>query len=209
LSIGLLSIAAIAAAVFWVGAAMPYLTAQRASFGRFPDLFWDRRYGLWAHILGGTLAMFIGPVQIWLGETRQRMSWHRVLGSAYVIGVGLACLGALYLSLTTTLGFTYASGLFSMALASAAATSMAYLAIRRRSFVQHREWMIRSYVVIFSFVIFRAEVLSLEALGIGGRGPEGGLIRISFAAWSSWAIPLLLTEIFLQIPKLSHKSRVA
>src|SRR5215831_11387158 len=128
--IGLLSIAAIAAAVFWAAAAMPYLTTQRASFGRFPDLFWDRRYGLWAHILGGTLALFIGPVQIWLGETERRMSLHRSLGSVYLVGVGLACLGAIYLSLTTSLGFTYASGLFSMALVSATATSMAYLAIR-------------------------------------------------------------------------------
>jgi hypothetical protein len=201
-TIGLLSIAAIAALVFWVGAAMPYLTAQKASFGRFPDLFWDRRYGLWLHILGGTLAIFIGPIQIWLGETRQRMSMHRWLGSLYLAGVSLACVGAFYLSLTTSLGFTYGSGLFSMALASAITTSMAYLAIRKRSFVQHREWMIRSYVVMFSFVVFRAEVVALEALGIGGAGQAGDLVRISFAAWSSWAVPLLLTEVFLAIPKL-------
>jgi hypothetical protein len=191
-----------------VGAAVPYLTAQKASFGRFPDLFWDRRYGLWAHILGGTPAIFIGPVQIWLGETRQRMSLHRVLGSTYVIGVGIACLGAIYLSLTTSLGFTYASGLFSMALAGAIATSMAYLAIRRRSFVQHREWMIRSYVVIFSFVVFRAEVVALEALGVGGGGQQGDLVRLAFAAWSSWSIPLLLTEVFLEIPKFRRQSRL-
>ena len=206
-TIGLLSIAAIAAAVFWVGAAMPYLTAQKAGFGRFPDLFWDRRYGLWFHILGGTLALFIGPVQIWLGETRQHMSLHRLLGSLYVAGVGVACLGAIYLSLTTSLGFTYASGLFSMAMASAIATSMAYLAIRRRSFVQHREWMIRSYVVMFSFVVFRAEVVTLEALGIGGIGQAGDLVRVTFASWSSWAVPLLLTEVFLEIPKLRRQSR--
>jgi hypothetical protein len=207
--IGLLSFAMIAAAVFWVVSAMPYLTARRASFGPFPELFWDRRYGLWIHILGGTLALFIGPAQLWLGETRQRLSLHRLLGCAYLIGVALLSLGAFYLSLTTSLGFTYASGLFSMALASAIATSMAYLAIRRRDFVRHREWMIRSYVVIFSFVIFRAEVAVLQPLGIGGPAPAGDLVRISFAAWSSWAIPLLLTQVLLELPKLRPSSRVA
>jgi uncharacterized membrane protein len=205
----LLSLAVITAAVFWVAAAVPYLTARRDAFGRYPDLFWDRRYGLWLHILGGTTAMFTGPVQIWLGETRQKLPLHRLLGSVYLLGVSVTCLAAYYLSLTTPVGFIYASGLFGMALACTIATSMAYLAIRRRNFVQHREWMIRSYVVILSFVFFRMIVVALEGLGTGGAGTPGNIARASFASWSSWAILLLLTELFLQLPKLGGDGRAS
>ena len=207
LSIALLSFAALAALIFWVAAAMPYLTLQRANFGEYADLFWDRRYVLWVHILGGTLAVFIGPIQIWLGETRQRLPWHRALGIGYMVGVVLACLGAFYLSMTTSLGFVYASGLFCMAVANATATAMAYAAIRRRNLAQHREWMIRSYVVVLSFVFFRAEVVALAAMGIGGVGPAGDGVRIGFAAWSSWAVPLLLVDLFLELSKLRPSSR--
>ena len=35
-----------------------------------------------------------------------------------------------------------------------AISGMALIAIRRRNFIQHKEWMIRSYVVTFAFVTF-------------------------------------------------------
>src|SRR5262245_57241506 len=67
----ILGITALVGLTFWIAAALPYMTTTRENFGRFPDLFWDRRYVLWLHILGGTVAMFAGPVQIWLGLTRR------------------------------------------------------------------------------------------------------------------------------------------
>jgi hypothetical protein len=198
----LVSAAMLGALIFWFGAALPYLTTNRDSFGRFPELFWSRRHGLWLHIAGGTLAMFTGPIQLWLGETRSRLELHRVLGGAYLMGVAVACLGAFYMVFTTTVGLAYAAGLFGMALACTVATAMAYVAIKLRNFVQHREWMIRSYVVILAFVFFRLIMVVLEVLGIGGTGQPGQLARVTVASWSSWALPLLVTEFFLQWPKL-------
>jgi uncharacterized membrane protein len=204
--IALLTLAVIAAALFWLAAAMPYLRAQRESFGRYPELFWDRRYGLWVHIIGGTLALFIGPVQLWLGQTRQKLRLHRALGKIYLLGIAIGCVGAYYLCLTTPVGFIYATGLFGMALAWTATTAMAVLAIRYRNFVQHREWMIRSYVVTLSFVFFRMIAAGLEVFGVGGSGVPGDTARATLAAWLSWAIPLLATELLLQWPKLPQKS---
>ncbi len=200
--ITMIVLALITAVVFWLVAATPYFRMQRESFGRFPEIFWDRRYGLLIHIIGGTLAMFLGPVQLWLGQTRQRLQLHRTLGKLYLLGVALDNVAAYYLCLTTPVGFVYATGLFGMTLASTVTTVMAVVAIRYRNFDQHREWMIRSYVVILSFVFFRMIAVGLEVFGIGGSGIPGETARATLAAWCSWAIPLLVTELCLQWPKL-------
>jgi hypothetical protein len=120
----------------------------------------------------------------------------------YLLGVVVGCLGAFYMVFTTPVGLAYATGLFGMGLACVVATAMAYAAIRLRNFAQHREWMIRSYVVILAFVFFRLIVVVLETLAIGGPGYAGDTVRATVAAWSSWALPLLATEFFLQLPKL-------
>jgi hypothetical protein len=64
-----LGFAMLAAVTFWIVAALPYLNTNRETFGSFPEAFWDRRYGLWLHIAGGKLALFTGPLQLWLGDT--------------------------------------------------------------------------------------------------------------------------------------------
>src|SRR5215510_8676403 len=87
--IALLTLAVISAAVFWIAAATPYFRAHRESFGRYPEIFWDRRYGVWVHIFGGTLALFVGPVQLWLGQTRQKLRLHRALGKVYLLGIAI------------------------------------------------------------------------------------------------------------------------
>ena len=194
--LGLLGAALAAAVLFWVVAALPYFSLDPARFGIPQQMYWPRRYGLLPHIAGGTLALLIGPVQIWLGETRSKLKWHRLLGSLYLLGVTVGALGAYYLALTTPGPFAFATGLFGLAVAWTVTTGMAYRAIRARAIEQHREWMIRSYVVTLAFVIFRALATFLEARGVGPAD------TVSFAAWACWAVPLLLLEPCLQWRKL-------
>jgi hypothetical protein len=188
--------AMLAALIFWVVAALPYLRFDPAQFGPF----WARRYGLLVHIFGGSIALLVGPLQLWLGATRRRLGWHRRLGIVYVSGVAVGVLGAFYLALTTPAGRIYAWGLFSLGVAWTITTAMAYVAVRRRALDQHREWMIRSYVVTLAFVLFRALVVALGALDMGTLNE-----RVALAAWFCWAIPLLLTEPLLQYRKLGPR----
>ena len=198
--LGVLGVALAAALVFWVVAALPYLSLDQARFGLPQQMYWPRRYGLLPHIAGGTLALLIGPLQIWLGETRSVLKWHRVLGTLYLLGVTVGALGAYYLAATTPGPFAFATGLFGLAVAWTVTTGMAYRAIRARAIDQHREWMIRSYVVTLAFVIFRALDALLTARGVGP------LDSISFAAWACWAVPLLLLEPCLQWRKVRARA---
>jgi uncharacterized membrane protein YozB (DUF420 family) len=87
----------------------------------------------------------------------------------------------------------YASGLTALALAWLVTTGMAFAAIRRKNLPQHKQWMVRSYVVTFAFVTFRL-VEDLMKAGNVLSDHE----RASLLAWGCWAVPLLLTEVALQ-----------
>ena len=87
----------------------------------------------------------------------------------------------------------FGSGLVALAIAWMVTTGMAFRAIKSRAIVQHREWMIRSYVVTFAFVFFRILVAVTESMGVGTVTE-----RLGVAAWFCWAVPLMLTEPVLQ-----------
>ena len=75
------------------------------------------------------------------------------------------------------------------------------MAIKRRVIEQHREWMIRSYVVTLAFVFFRLFDEIGRGLGIGD-----GNERAKAAAWLCWAVPLLLAEPLIQLGKLRRST---
>jgi hypothetical protein len=152
---------------------------------------------VWLHIAGGTVALLVGPAQLWLGLTRRRVSAHRVLGRVYLGGVGVGSLAAFYLAFTTDLGWMFASGITGLAVAWVVTTAFAWLAIRRRLVAYHREWTIRSYVVTLGFVTFRALFELLQAFDVGTLTE-----RLGVAAWFCWALPLLVTEAALQGGKI-------
>jgi Predicted membrane protein (DUF2306) len=108
-------------------------------------------------------------------------------------GVGIGSVGGFYLATHTDFGWIFGAGLFGLATAWVSTTTLAYLAIRRSLIDQHKEWMIRSYVVTFAFVTFRVIQPALQAARIGTE-----LEQLAVAAWACWAVPLLITELVIQ-----------
>ena len=189
----LLSFAALAALVFVAGFAVPYFLSS--SYG--PPEYAPRRGWLLMHIVGGMIALLTGPVQLWLGLADRGMAWHRRMGIGYMTGVGIGSIAAFYLSTHTDFGWIFGAGLFGLAIAWVTTTTLAYLAIKRSLIDQHKEWMIRSYVVTFAFVTFRVFQPILQAAHVGTP-----LEDLAFAAWACWAVPLLVTELVIQGRKI-------
>ena len=198
----LIALVALAAAAFVVIAAFPYRAmlgsegAARQTLQAFQFAYWPRRGWLLIHIAGGLIALLSGPVQLWLGLHNVKMHVHRSLGLLYMAGVTIGSIGAIGLALQTDGGLIFGSGLFFLAVAWISTTSLAYVAIRRRLVNQHREWTIRSYVVTFAFVTFRVGQVAMVGSGL----PLVTVIGIM--AWACWAVPLLVTELFIQGRKL-------
>jgi uncharacterized membrane protein len=191
----LLLAAELLVAQFLLRFVLPYLSLEPAYY----DYLWPRRFGLWAHLAGGAVAVVIGPIQLWLGATGRRGGLHRTLGKVYLGSVAIGCLAGYYLAaMALPTNWVYGSGLLGLAVAWTVTTGMAYLAIRRRQIEQHREWMIRSCVVTFSFVFFRVFIDVVHAFGLKSATDE----EYKIAAWLCWAVPLLLVEPLLQLRKL-------
>jgi hypothetical protein len=115
----------------------------------------------------------------------------------------LSLSGASYLIAKELPGdWVFAGGLLGLACAWSLTTGLGYLAVRRGCIQQHQEWMIRSYVVASAFVFFRVFVDVLHAFGV--HGPKGVQTaeELKLAAWFCWSVPLLVTEVFIQVRHL-------
>lgn len=174
--------------------ARQYLDYNPVSYGGY----WPRRGGLIIHVSAGLIAISVGLLQLWLGLTARTKALHRTLGRVYLGAVAVGSAGAFYLALTINPRyFAYATGLFFLAAAWVITTSMAYLAIRRCAIQQHREWMIRSYVVTFAFVSFRLVEKFLLRWQVAADDEIDTML-----AWGCWSLPLLVAEPLLQWQKM-------
>jgi len=200
----LIGFAGLAAITFIVIAAFPYVAMlgsedrARQTLQDFQFQYWPRRGWLLIHIAGGLVALLTGPVQLWLGLHDVKMHVHRKLGLIYIAGMAIGSVGAVGLALKTDGGLIFGSGLFFLAVAWVTTTSLAYVAIRKGLIDQHREWTIRSYVVTFAFVTFRAGQVAMVGQGIALQ------TAIGIMAWACWSLPLLVTELVIQSRKIAR-----
>ena len=198
-----IALAMLGAVIFVVLAALPYFTFLFSDApNQFVDemsfrLYFPRRGWLLLHIAGGIVAVLAGPVQLWLGLSDRHMGLHRRLGLTYISGVAIGTVGAVALAVRTPVGWIFGAGLLGLATAWVITTGLAFASIRRSLIQQHKEWMIRSYVVTFAFVTFRVGDVVMRAAGVGEP-----LQNVAFLAWASWAVPLLITEAVLQGRKI-------
>jgi len=192
-TIALLSLAALAAVGFVGGFAVPYFLSS--SYG--PPQYAPRRGWLLLHIAGGMIALLTGPVQLWLGLSDRGMAWHRRMGIGYMTGVAIGSIGAFYMATHTDFGWLFGAGLFGLAVAWVTTTSLAFLAVKRSLIDQHKEWMIRSYVVTFAFVTFRVVGGVLQVTHVGTFQEQ-----LALSSWICWAVPLLVTELVIQGRKI-------
>src|SRR5262249_14553326 len=154
----LVKIAAIVALLFVHGFALRYVLPSDATFG----IYESRREVLSVHVATGIAAIFLGLAQFWLAFRGNHGVWHRVLGIIYIMSVAVSSAAAIYLASNTDFGWVFKTGMLALAFVWIATTGLAVLAICRALAQQHKEWMIRSYVVTFSFVFFESIVEILD-----------------------------------------------
>ncbi|MDE3235285.1 MAG: DUF2306 domain-containing protein [Bacteroidota bacterium] len=180
---------------FVISNALPYFGFQKERLGSY----WEDRWALIAHISGGLLALAIGPFQFSKKFRNKFMTAHRWLGRIYLVAILVGTIASTYLAWTNSvkLNFSWAFGLQMLAVAWISTSAMAYLSVIRGRMLQHKEWMIRSYVVTFAFVTFRW----LNDLPLAHQLMSKPEERAPTIVWLSWTLPLLIAEILLSWKK--------
>ena len=193
--LGLTILLILFAGKFVINDALPYFGFDEAIFGRY----WNYRWPLIGHISGGLIALSLGPFQFWKSFRNKFINTHRWMGRIYLTAILIGTISATYLAWTSAIrvNFSWAFALQGLAFAWITTASMAYISVMRGRILQHKEWMIRSYVVTFAFVTFRWLTDLPIAIQLMNKFEERGPTII----WLSWTIPLLITEIVLSWKK--------
>jgi len=116
------------------------------------------RHLLIPHTLCGVIALLAGPIQFSSRLRQRHLKFHRVLGRIYVVCVLVGALTGVALSA----GRPGMPGTCAQAAAWVVCTTAALITARNRQIARHRQWMVRSYAVTFTFVSSR--VLNLWPL---------------------------------------------
>ena len=178
------------AAYFVLNSVPRYFVLTEASYRAY---FWPRASFLFPHVLCGLIALVIGPFQFWARIRNGFPKVHRIGGRVYLISVFIGAVAGMAMAVTSSRGLAFGSGLFVLAVAWLLTSGMAFVSIRKRNFIQHKQWMVRSYVVTFAFVTDRVINKVMLYFGIGQITD-----RLALISWAGWAISLLLTEVIIQ-----------
>ncbi len=144
------------------------------------------------HAWGGVAMLIFGAGALYIGWTRRQFRYHRWFGYAYLSIGGIGALFALVASIIAAhkpASLYIATG--TLAAAWLAFAAMAWRAARNRRFESHRQWMIRSYVLSWTFVGCRLATMV-------DFYPWLGQESVTAAIWVNWVVPILLCEIALQ-----------
>jgi hypothetical protein len=154
------------------------------------------RHLLIPHSLAGSFALLGGPLQFSSRFRGRHLKLHRVIGYIYFVSVFIGS----FTGIALAYGRPGLPGTTMQAVAWMVCTTAAFLTARNHHFVQHRQWMIRSYAVTFTFVSSR--VLNLWPRYWSHLGDAlSGLGVVAFTL-----VSLLIVELGLNWRELSTRS---
>lgn len=185
---------------FFLDNVVTYLYGYRSK--NFGDTFFNNQFWVASHLIGGTIALFLGPTQFFKVLRTRYLHAHRIMGKAYILGALITGLSALRLSLVSFCTPCRVS-LFILAVLVLFTTVAAWQSVRTRNIKAHRQFMVRSYVCILSFVAVRIDNI-LPMSFLFGSIEDGTFNRVVNEYFFSF-VPLLLTEILMTwVPQLTH-----
>ena len=151
------------------------------------DVYLAHQAGIITHIIGGVLALGLGPFQFLNRLRVRRPVIHRWMGRVYLIGILLGGTAGLYMAFYAYAGIAASLGFGALALSWLTTGYLAYRSIRAGDTVNHRRWMIRNFALTFAGVTLRLEMMPLIMLFGETTGYE-------IVAWTCWLPNLLVAQ---------------
>jgi uncharacterized membrane protein len=144
------------------------------------------------HIPSATVFAILGAFQFSPQIRRRHPGWHRRAGRVLVVAGLTVALSALWLNQFFPKADATREVLYPMRMTFGAAMvitlTLGFMAARRRDFVRHGAWMIRSYAI---GLVAGTQVVTL---GIGGVLFDTGHLTTASLMVAAWAINLAVAE---------------
>jgi hypothetical protein len=191
----LLGAALVSSAIAWWMIAWPVATlANVASHsGHFALTF--------AHMIGGSGMLWLGALNLYLAARKDHYPLHRRVGQAYLAFGAFGAVVAMIVTLTpahkpagSVILTSSTVSLLTLASAWLCFAALGWRAALNRRFQSHGQWMVRSYVLVWSFVFCR---IASRVVPIDGEA----------FIWLSWVGPLIVCEMVLQWPQGARSAR--
>jgi uncharacterized membrane protein len=180
--------------------ALAYLIlGERMFVGDVGARFRERPWGIYSHAFVSMFALALGPFQFRRRLRERRLGLHRTLGKIYVVAALLTGLTGLYMAMRSFGGMPTHLGFGALAVGVLVTTTIAYRRIRTRDRDAHREWMIRSFSLIFAAVTLRV-LLPLLVITYRGQFAPAYLL----VAWLCWVPNILWAEWYIRRTRLRH-----
>jgi hypothetical protein len=179
-----------------------FLRPEVASGPPLGEHFVARLPLLLAHVLGGVVALSLGPWQFWTGLRNKYLRAHRWVGRVYLCAILLGGIAGLSLAVMAFGGLVTQTGFGGLALLWLTTGVMAYVRVRQGDFEAHREWMIRNYALTFAAVMLRLWLPLMIVAGLQF------IAAYTIVAWLCWVPNLLIAELYLRSMKVRKKRAV-
>lgn len=162
---------------------------EAAFVGELAASFRARPWGIISHAAFGTLALLAGPLQFRRDLRTRHPRLHRLSGRVYLCAaLGTGATG-LYMAPHSFGGLVTHLGFGLLAVLMLATTGAGFARILARDVVAHREWMVRSFALMFAGVTLRVEAPLLTA-ALGGEFEPA----YQWIAWLCWLPNLAWAE---------------
>jgi uncharacterized membrane protein len=155
------------------------------------DSFKARPWGIYPHVIVGMLGLALGPLQFH-PRVQQNARVHRRIGTVYFGIAMLVGIVGLYMSLFAFGGLITRIGFGGLALGVLLTTGTAFKLAKSGEFRAHREWMIRSYALMFAAPTLRLWLPLLVTAHQGQFLPAYRLV-----AWLCWVPNLIFAEWYI------------
>jgi len=145
-------------------AVVPYLTAPLRELaaspsgglaGNYAEQPLPTQVAFYAHIVGGGIALVLGPLQFWRRLRDRHPRVHRWTGRVYLAAIGVGGIAALVIAPVNDAGLVGLFGFGGLGVLWLVSGWLAYRAIRRRDVDTHRAWMMRNFALTYAAVTLR------------------------------------------------------
>ena len=178
---------------------------------KFPLVEWDmimfsQQYiAFYTHVSLGPIALVAGFFQLNNKLRKQKPALHRWIGNLYLFCQLFSIPAGIWLGLHEYAGIAAVYGFIGMGGSTLLSSAFAYYYIRFGDYETHREWMIRSYFIMWSSVVlFRLGIMywiPLEVRRFGGTLPNDFKDPFVVCIFLSWSLGLLGADIYLSYTK--------